>query len=204
MKKIFGLILVLLITVSGYTFWKNQGALITTPPAPQQSSPVAKDAGIVLRHDGLEILAFGTPEKEVIETLTSVLGEPTRDTGWVDSFSTYGLCPGEKMRGVEWGSLHVFIGDTREYGNKTFFGYEYVDPTGLTPPSFMTDQKITLGASKEAIVKAYPNATFGEWLPGQTGTTFVRGPEGTSGQYLGGTLENNKLFWIGGGVLCGE
>ena len=183
---------------------------IHTPTTPIQ--PVVSNQGdvtdpkksnIVLRHDGLAAVIFGATEEEVVSTLTTSLGTPTKDTGWIDSFSPYGNCPGEKIRGIEWGSLHVLVGDTPQYGTKTFFGFEYVDRTGSETPLLFTERGITLGATREAIEKAYPDATFGEWLPGQTGTTFVRGGSG-SGQYLGGTIENDKLFWIGGGVLCAE
>lgn len=192
MKKIITLLVIIAVA---FLFWNTKNKTTEAPivtPTPE----------IVLKADGLGAVAFGATPEETIAVLTSAFGAPTKDTGWVESFSPYGICPGESIRGVEWNSLHVLFGDTI-HGEKSFFGYEYVDRTNMGTPTISTEQQITLGATKAQIQTAYPNATFGEWLPGQTGTTFIRGAEG-SGEYLGGTLEDDKLFWIGGGIFCGE
>ncbi len=196
MKKIIIFIVCLAVIFAVYTTWVKKSSTTQTPVS---ETPIAK---VVLRQDGLEAVKFGATPEEALATLNPVFGQPTKDTGWIDSFSLYGTCPGEQIRAVEWNNLHLLFGDT-VHGNKAFFGFEYVDRTGAGKPTLMTERAITLGASKEAIKTAYPDATFGDWLPGQTGTTFVRGAEG-SGQYLGGTIENDKLFWIGGGIFCGE
>ncbi len=199
MKKLLQLIFGLLIILVAYLFWVNRKTEVQTPVLNQ---PEPSLASITLQEDGLGLVPFGKSPEEALSALTPLLGQPSKDTGWVDSFSTYGTCPGEKIRGIEWNRLHLLFGDT-VHGTKSFFGFEYVDRNGVNKPLLETEKSITLGATKEEIKLAYPNATFGEWLPGQTGTTFVRGAEG-SGQYLGGTIENNKLFWIGGGIFCGE
>lgn len=190
------ILVVILVGLSVYLNYKNSNRA-------EMKAPIAgSKPEIVLKADGLGAVAFGATPSETIAILTSAFGAPTKDTGWIDSFSPYGICPGEKIRGVEWNNLHVLFGDTL-FGKQAFFGFEYVNRTGINEPVLKTEKLITLGATKTQIQTAYPNATFGDWLPGQTGTTFVHGAEG-SGEYLGGTLEEDKLFWISGGIFCGE
>lgn len=197
MKKLALFIIAVVIIAAIYLIGNNRNT--KTPVA---TVPITSTEGIILRENGLGIVSFGASSEETLAILTPLLGQPTKDTGWVDSFSSYGTCPGDSIRGVEWNNLHVLFGDTL-YGKKAFFGFEYVNRDGTIDPILETEKSITLGATKEAIKAVYPSATFGDWLPGQTGTTFIRGAEG-SGEYLGGTLEDNKLFWIGGGIFCGE
>jgi hypothetical protein len=201
MKKTTAITFGLLVILAVYLLWVNMRNKTEAPViTPVETPTVIKQ--VVLRQDGLGVINFGKTPEEAIAVLNPILGQPSKDTGWVDSFSTYGTCPGVKIRGIEWNRLHLLFGDTL-HGEKKFFGFEYVDRNGINKPLLETEKSITLGATKEEIKLAYPNATFGEWLPGQTGTTFVRGAEG-SGQYLGGTIEDNKLFWISGGIFCGE
>lgn len=201
MKKNISFIIILLIIIVGYLFWDNVKKTKTVIPNSIEA-PTKTLNQVVLREDGIGILNLGKTAEDALLILNPLLGQPTKDTGWVDSFSSYGNCPGEKIRGIEWGNLHLLFGDTI-HGNKSFFGYEYVNRNGINKPILKTEKSITLGATKEEISSAYPNATFGDWLPGQIGTTFIRGAE-ESGEYLGGTIENDKLFWIGGGIFCGE
>ncbi len=193
MKKTVLFIIAIVIITLAYVLGSSRPT--TTPvvnPKPE----------IVLKADGLGAVSFGATPSETIAILTSALGNPTKDTGWVDSFSPYGTCPGDSIRGVEWNNLHVLFGDTL-HGKEAFFGFEYVNRDGAIDPILKTEKSITLGANKDTITTAYPSATFGDWLPGQIGTTFIRGAEG-SGEYLGGTIEDDTLFWIGGGIFCGE
>lgn len=199
---IIGILIIILIGVLTYLNPKNQKASIGEQPTKEIPTFTSSEEKIKLREDGIGIFKFGTSAEEALSVLTPIMGEPTKDTGWVDSFSTYGTCPGDKIRGIEWDNLHLMFGDT-SFGNKAFFGFEYVNKNPVNQIILKTEKGITLGATKEEIKIAYPTATFGAWLPGQEGTTFIRGKEG-SREYLGGTIEENKLFWIGGGILCGE
>lgn len=58
---------------------------------------------------GLGVVSIGDPAPLSIETLTEIHGSPTRDTGWEPSFSSFGTCPGEQARLIQWGSLEVIF-----------------------------------------------------------------------------------------------
>jgi hypothetical protein len=84
----------------------------TTAPAPE---PLAE---IVLRGDGLGVVELGADPDVAVAAVTDALGEPTADTGWESSFSEYGTCPGEEVRGVEWNHLILLFTDgSTAYGN---------------------------------------------------------------------------------------
>jgi hypothetical protein len=68
-------------------------------------------ADIVLRGDGLGVVDLGADPDAAVDAVSESLGTPTEDTGWQSSFSTYGTCPGEQIRGVEWEHLVLLFTD---------------------------------------------------------------------------------------------
>jgi hypothetical protein len=202
MNKILSLFLGILLLTGAAVLWiTNKPEPIAVPPVVE--APKQEVAPIVLQKDGLGIVSFGATPEATIATVSKVLGIPTKDTGMVPSFSAYGTCPGEQIRGVEWNNFYVLFGDT-VFGKNAFFQYGYTDTKDAPHVAALTTGKgLTLGMHTEELKTLYPEATIGDWLPGQKGFTLDKDGSGT-GKYLGGTLIDDKVYWIAGGELCGE
>lgn len=101
------------------------------PTAEETTEP--SGAAIALRGDGLGVVELGAAPDAAIASVTAELGEPSVDTGWEPSFSTYGTCPGEQIRGVEWGGLVLLFtdGDTTYGSGQHLFSWRV---TGAPPP----------------------------------------------------------------------
>lgn len=95
------------------------GTAGTTPTATATASsrPDPAPSAVRLFGDGIDtgqaVLVFGDPVAQVVPALRAALGEPTLDTGVVGSAGRYGVCPGTRLRGLEWGdgALVVLFGD---------------------------------------------------------------------------------------------
>lgn len=162
------------------------------------------DKALVLEAGGIGVINFGAAQEEALSELTQLLGTPSKDTGWIDSFSVYGTCPGERIRVAEWNRLKVFFGDTA-FGRQAFFHYEYTDRDTNNPvPQLATAKGVTLGMNKSEVLSRYPNARI-EPMELAEGVEYLHlvSPSDT-GAYLGGTLKDGKVFWISGGMSCGE
>jgi hypothetical protein len=86
-------------------------------PASAPTTAAEAPASIVLRGDGLGVVTLGDAPDAAVEAVTAELGDPTADSGWQPSFGTYGTCPGERVRGVEWDHLVLLFTDgTTAYG----------------------------------------------------------------------------------------
>ncbi len=109
------------------------------PPSPAASdtssrsaSPASVLAAIRLTGDGLDlpdgVVSFGDDYTDVRSRIVAALGEPTKDTGEVKSFSTYGTCPGQKLRALEYGhgALRLLFGDVIGPG-MTLYQWSLVD-----------------------------------------------------------------------------
>ncbi len=202
MKKYFIAVIVLFAVIAGILLLANRPQKAVTPIV---TSPAAETpAPIVLQKDGLNVAKFGDSPEAVIAAITKTLGAPTKDTGMTSSFSSYGTCPGNELRGVEWKNFYVLFGDT-VFGTHKFFqyGYSSSDAKGLLAPALKTDKGVTVGMSLADVKKAYLNAKVGVWLPGQDSITLEE-RSSNKREYLGGTIIDGKLYWLAGGVLCGE
>ncbi|MDH3471095.1 MAG: hypothetical protein OEM94_07245 [Acidimicrobiia bacterium] len=116
------------------------------------------DNFVFLDVDGLGGVEFGDNAEDVVQFLTCLLGEPDSDSGYVDSFSVFGTCPGTEVRGVRWGALLTLFGDTQLFGSedREFYAWRYdefelPDELGLTFP----DTQIGLGSTISELEAAY-------------------------------------------------
>lgn len=160
-------------------------------------------SNVSLKSNGLGIVNFGASSEQIIPQLTTVFGAPSKDTGWIDSFSTYGTCPGDKIRVVEWDRLRIFFGDTI-FGTQKFFQWEYTGrDTTAQIPVIATDKGVTLEMSKSQVQSLYPQAQIMPWIENYEYMHLVP-YNGTTHEYLGGTLQDSKVFWLSGGLQCGE
>ena len=126
----------------------------TTTSAPAETSSTEaptttaepEPSDLALRGDGLGVIDFGAPPDAAVAAVKAELGDPAQDTGWEESFSSYGTCPGEQIRGVEWGGLVLLFtdGDTAEGTGEHFFTWRVIG----APPAVATATGLGWGATK--------------------------------------------------------
>lgn len=166
----------------------------TTEPAP--ASPFS------IEPDGIGAAAFGAAPDGVIDFVSSVLGAPNSDTGWIDPFEI-GPCPGTQLRLVAWGDLALEFGDVSNIteGRQHFYGYYYGNeqtPTAV-PPGLVTESGLTVGSSVAALLDAHPDADL------FAGDEFL-GPNFIINDALRGTLtglaDTDVITSFAGGLPC--
>lgn len=178
------------------------GATTTTDPT----------AVLELSDEGLQAgstwVPFGTGDAETITAISGILGTPNRDSGWIDSFSEYGTCPGATVRGVHWGAFVVLFtqADTDFWtgGVPHFFGWYYTSE----PPELATTRGLIIGDTLGTLETLYggPDLEVAEnpfdpigsiWLYDVTGWTGMWG-------YADGQDPTSAISSINGGLGCGE
>ncbi len=155
---------------------------------------------IALRGDGLGVVDLGATPDVAIAAVTAELGAPTLDTGWEPSFSSYGTCPGEQIRAVEWGGLVLLHtdGDTAVGTGKHLFSWRV---TGA-PPAVATATGLGFGAVASDAQELYPGAV--EVVPPEEpfpGFLAIEAEGGLITAFLGDADEITNLE---AGVVCGE
>ncbi len=170
---------------------------------------------VFLDVDGIGTLTeFGDRDEDVITTLTCLLGEPDSDTGYVDSFSQFGTCPGTEVRGVRWGPLLTLFGDTMAFGSedREFYNWRYdafdqPDDLGLTFP----DTGLGLGTTIAELEAEYGDDVdiFEDEQIG--GAAFLIGERDIAGSTIPeifGTLTagppDGTVQFLDSGFFCGE
>jgi hypothetical protein len=171
-------------------------ASATSPTASTSPEP---DPKIELRGDGLGVVDLGASPDEAIAAVSAELGRPTVDTGWDPPSGTYGTCPGDRVRGVEWGHLVLLFTD----GSTPYGSSEHLFAWRLTgaPPAVGTAK----GLGYDATV-----ADAQELYPGEVEVTEADDPfpafltvpvgDGTITAYLDGEVITN----LEAGAPCGE
>lgn len=96
----------------------------TTAPPPHiepVGEPLALDA-LRLSVAGIGPLGFGDPADGVLGVFAASLGQPDADSGTFASLGEWGTCPGDIVRGVQWGP---FTAVTRWQGSmgEVFYGF---------------------------------------------------------------------------------
>lgn len=141
-------------------------SVTTTESQPTTTAPEATTTttdpllALVLGEQSLGSFNFGTEADQVIAGLTAILSDPDDDTGWVDSFSAFGTCPGTEARLVRWVSLQAFFTngatDWAPEGTRHFFHFSQSAAAGggevLT---LRTDKQIGVGSSVADLEAAY-------------------------------------------------
>jgi hypothetical protein len=171
----------------------------TTAPDTTTTAEPAESA-IALRGDGLGVVALGAAPDAAIAAVTAALGEPSVDTGWEPSFSTYGTCPGEQIRGVEWGGLVLLFTD----GDTTYGSGEHLFSWRVTgaPPAVSTPTGLGFGSTASDAEELYPGQV--ETVPAEDpfpAFLEIQAEGGLVTAYLddGATITNLEA-----GAACGE
>ena len=125
-------------------------ATTSTTVAPSTTTTIPAVEGLGLSGDGLGDALFGADAQGVIDYVTSVLGAPSNDSGWIDPMSIGAACPGSEVRFVDWNDLYVFFSDETGYASdaRHFAGFVYgpafgttimmASPAVMTPPTVCT------------------------------------------------------------------
>lgn len=190
----------------------------TVPPTtlpPTTTIPEPAIGELILEVDGVEALEtlvnFGMGDEDAIAAITASLGPNTRDSGWVPSFSGYGTCPGDEVRGVEWGSFVMLFtkSDTAfsSGGDPHFFSYYYTEPA---QPDFATREMIEIGSTVAELKAVYdgPDFEFGEF-DFDPSLGFWKYQHDIAAETLlwGGTTglaDSDTVTSVNGGIGCGE
>ena len=176
----------------------------TSAASTTTSTTVAPAAALVLRDDGLGDALFGADAEGVIQYITSILGVPTDDSGWADPFESFGICPGNEVRGVTWGDLQLLFSDESVVlkGRRHFFNYVYGPPAGtsILPAGMSTANGVGIGSSVAELRVAYPNVQV--YPEDIYGPYFVVNDDLIG--FLTGVSDNDEIISFIGGNGCGE
>jgi hypothetical protein len=161
---------------------------------------------LVLKPDGIGLATFGADPDGIVEYMSSILGSPSADTGWIDPF-TFALCPGNEVRRVEWGVLSLLFSDdsTVASGRRHFFAWEYglAGQIGDEPQGLRTAGGTTLGTRVVDLRAEFPEVAVnageddGSFLPNFYVSDDFRG-------LLTGATDEDLVTVLFGGLGCGE
>jgi len=183
----------------------------STSTSTTTSTTVSTLPELVLFGDGLGEVTFGTDADTAITEIAAALGEPDEDSGWIPSFSGFGTCPGEQVRGIRWATMWALMtdGETewRADGIPHFFAYLnsvfYDEDQSL---GLLTAEGVGLGDSARDLEDAYGDRleiTFEEWLDTYLFNIDVPAPGRLWGGLTGGD-DDDLITSIDGGQGCGE
>ncbi len=155
---------------------------------------------IALRGDGLGVVDLGARPDEAIAAVRAELGEPTVDTGWEPSSSSYGTCPGEQIRGVEWGGLVLLFTDGRtDHGSgEHLFTWRV---TGAPPP-IATHEGLGYGATGTDAEELYADTV--ERVPAEDPFPAFLRIAGEGGRITAYLDDTDTITNLEAGAVCGE
>jgi hypothetical protein len=187
-------------------------------PSPSPSPSRSATAHARLTGDGIDlptgVLVFGTTYEKASRLLPQSLGRSTHDTGVVSSFSSYGTCPGTKLRAVEYGggALVIFFGNVK--GSALTMYQWALQPKGnpkLVPKASALVGDVTtyefgigttLGQLKAHVATDTLKVTSGNGSQAPSFTLHDQS-SGFSGQ-LSGTSNNDGTTYVLAGQPCGD
>ena len=157
-------------------------------------------SALALRGDGLGVVDLGAAPDAAIAAVTAELGEPSADTGWESSFSSYGTCPGEQIRGVEWGGLVLLFtdGDTDHGSGDHLFTWRV---TGAPPP-IATASGLGYGATAADADDLYPGQV--EHLPAEDPFPAFLEIDAEGGLITAYLDDQDTITNLEAGATCGE
>lgn len=178
----------------------TEGGEVAQTTVVETTTTVAEVASrLVLRGDGLGVVALGASADAAIAAVSADLGAPTLDTGWESSFSSYGTCPGEQIRGVEWdGLVLLFTDGTTAYGRgEHLFSWRI---TGA-PPALGTETGLGFGASPSDAEELYPGGV--EVVPAEVPFPGFLDIDAEGGPIIA-FLDGETITNLEAGAPCGE
>jgi hypothetical protein len=180
--------------------------LVITTLAPTTTTEPLEIRELLLRGDSIGSAVFGAAPEGVIDYISSILGQSTADTLWVDPL-TFAVCDGTIARKVEWGVLSLLFSDLSTFadGRRHFMGYEYglEGQIGDLPTGLRTPGGTTIGSRIVDLAVDFPEASVNpaETDPNVSANFYV------SDNFHGlvtGTNDDDVVLAINGGYACGE
>ncbi|HVR32976.1 MAG TPA: hypothetical protein VMS74_09765 [Acidimicrobiia bacterium] len=180
----------------------------TTTTTVPETTTIPSEPAPVLRADGIGDLAFGDDAARAFEALVSWFGVPDHDTGWVDQSENYGICLGETVRFVRWGSLQTFFSDGptdwAPGGQRHFASYTqavYFDGDEI---ELVTADGLALGSPVGDIRALYGDeAVYDDEIYGPVFVVDLPGPAQQWGPVTG-LDPDDTIEAITGSYACGE
>ena len=183
----------------------------TSSTSTSSTSTTVPILGLDLTSTGLGDALFGASADGVLAYVTSILGDATSDTGWVDPVETGSSCMGNEVRAVTFHDLTLFFSDDslEATGYRHFASYTYgppatsvLDPIGLRTKVEGDDSDgVTIGDTVAALLAAHPKATIAPEDEMSGASFFIE--EGLSG-FITGVGKNDRITSVVGGFGCGE
>lgn len=174
----------------------------TVVAAPETTQPPATGGNFVLGADGLGAVQFGADPEGTITFVTSLLGAPTFDTGWVPPFDI-GPCGGTQVRQVSWNDLLLEFGDVSDItqGRDHLYAYYYgqVGSSSPTPSGFLTANNVGVGSTVADLIAAHPGVEF------RQGDDFIEPNFSISNSLFGllsGLADDDVIEVLIGGLPC--
>jgi hypothetical protein len=102
-------------TLPGETTSSTAGPADITLPTQTVSGEIAPIGNpipvneLLMSSNDIGTLDFGDDGDQVLGQLAATFGAPTQDTGYIVGDGTFGECPGDSIRVVQWGPLNVVI-----------------------------------------------------------------------------------------------
>jgi hypothetical protein len=184
----------------------------TTSTLPSGTTTTGAELSVELNDEGVQAGAewvhFGFDDDDAVDAVAAIVGAPTHDSGWVESFSDYGACPLPEVRGVHWDDFIMLFTkadtDFASGGIEHFFAYYF---TGSTP-DLLTTEGIAIGSSVEDLEAAYggPRYTMDESFFDPSGGFWTYDLQTWTGLwgYSTGQTPTHAVTSINGGQGCGE
>jgi hypothetical protein len=179
----------------------------TTTTAPSTTTPTTEPLPVtelVLSPEGIGSAPFGADPDAVVEYVSSLLGTPTEDTGWVDPLS-FAFCEGTEVRRVKWGVLALLFGDLSTFssGRRHFFGWEYGQDgqLGLEPVGLRTDGGSTVGSPVVELRTEFPEVFLNEGDDGGFPSSYYVSDDFRG--LLTGVTDDDLVTVMFGGFGCG-
>lgn len=182
----------------------------TTSSSTTSSTTTTTLPELVLGADGVGGAGFGATPGEAIGFVTTVLGPPTEDSGWIEAFSSpYGVCPAPEVRGVHWGPFVLLFTraatDFAGAGTDHLFSYYYTDNA---PPAagLGTAENIFVGSTRAELDAAYGARleVFDDVFGVMWHVDRDPGSQIALSGFLSGPLATDHVETINGGIGCGE
>jgi RTX calcium-binding nonapeptide repeat (4 copies) len=166
-----------------------------------------------LHPDSLGPQTFGSDTEAVLLEFATALGDPMdmgdpdEDSGWIDSFSPFGTCPGTQVRVVRWGNVQIFNTRAGIAEDGEFFTVNVSDPASDREDKRVhTDEGLQWNDTRAQLQVIYkgratiePADPYDFWLfyidSHQSG---IHGTFGGDGRYY------NDVVLLASGVGCGD
>lgn len=179
----------------------------TTSAGTTTETTAPETVALVLRPDGIGSTYFGADAGNALAAFEDILGDSDEDTGWVDQQENYGICLGNEVRFVRWGSLQVFFTDGpsdwrpagRHFASYTHAGHFAGDELAL-----VTADGLALGSPVGDVRAQFgDDAVFDDPL---YGPVFFYDPPGAAQMWgeLSGLAPEDTIESITGSFACGE